>query len=395
MNPTFLGWGLFLQMKCGLHHHAAADRPVERFVNQAELEKLGRLEVPRERRPFEDMMVIQHRELAGYIGEEDADVRKAAEAAIRQYFADWETKKLVPDEKRSIRNHNSQARTRYFLRDVLRDKHYSRKFCGQTHGRDGAYRDYLCNSVIEFEKREHPLPQTVRADPLERAVIGVLKAVFSDLKDIKQRIAVVAARIIAEQPDAVERARLQEQLAENKKTMRQLQNTFTAEELGENPQRVTELREERKRIEKRLAIAEAAHVKLDAAKLTADIIECLSAFETGLDGDGYERLRMLVNTVCPRITIDLETYEAEVMVALPTMLLWSPSSDWRMMCGTFTREVLSQGIAHRDSWLILGVYHLKPTIWTPPPKLGRVKPLAYDWSRIDDQPPEQEQRRAA
>ncbi len=377
-NPTYLGWSYFMKLKCGLYHFAGQDRPQEREVNQDELEKLGRESVPRDRRPVEEMIEVQHPELANFI--EDAEVRVAAERVIRGYYQDWHLRHAKP----KLKNNSNQPNSRFFLKDVLRDKYYNRKFCGQTHGRNSKYRDYMCNPVIEVEPRECALFTTAPAPPLEGAALGVLKEVFANTAEIKSLIDGFVTDAIAALPSEQEKQKLREELEAIKARVLQMQRSFTADELRDSGQVIEELRNRRAQIEHRLAMAQN-QVKLDPQKLAADIHGSLCEFQQHLgDGDCYEKLRMLVNVICPRVTVDLETFEAEVMVALPKQILYA--ADWRTMCGTCGREVSNAGVAHRDFWLPLGNYWLVPVIERPRTRKHRPKISGYEWMRIDEPP---------
>lgn len=380
MNPTYLGWSYFLQLKCGLHHVANADRPQERTdVNQDELEKLGRTEVPRVRRPLAEMLKVQHPMLTDFIS--DQDVKEEASKAIEEYFSTWHLSVM----KEPLQASESQPTSRYFLRNVIRDRHFRRKFCGVTHGRNGAYRDYVCSRLHAMPDQIAPTRTSIRAQPLEQAVLQVLKYAFGDIQCLKAQIEEMVGRAKAELPDERERARLTEELAETKNRMSQLQRLFTASELAENITYVNELRNQRMRIEQRLAEARASD-NVDATAVVGDVVNALNDLGSAIDGEGFEKLRLLVNTICREVTVDLVTMEVVVHVALPRSILTSSKANWRMMSVPSAQEDSNRGITHRDSWLPLGFYRLTPT-FNPPPCNGRNPSVAcYAWEPIVQTP---------
>jgi chromosome segregation ATPase len=154
----------------------------------------------------------------------------------------------------------------------------------------------VCNAIVECRPREVKPRNSVRAAPLEQAVLLVLKRAFSGATNIRERLSEIAARVIENLPSEIEKERMGKELSEIKQRVSDLQRSFTKQELEENLKYLSELRNRRVSLERSLATANT-EVKADPDKLASTVLQSLNSFENQLSGEGYEKLRLLVNNV--------------------------------------------------------------------------------------------------
>ena len=359
INPIYLGWSYAFQSKCGLHYNTAENGPEERDIDQAKLEEDGRKDVPSERRPISEMRRVEHQGLSGFLIE--GDVRAAAEKAIHDFYFDWHLRK----QRKAVRNSNSQPHTSYILRGAMRSKQYGTSYNGRTHGRLNNQRDYRCARRIEAHPPAIPCFNCIRAEPVEKAVLQVVRAAFQNISGLHDRVSAGVANALSELPSEIECEHLQRELEENNARFIQIQRSFTAKELQDNEETIVEMRRRKRELEARIA-ASKPNVSLDAAELSLAVMKSLNELDRGVDPSCFEKVRLLIKILCPSIVVDMETLEVEVQVALPTSILMGRSLEQALMGDPCTGFESRAGVTQRLHCVEIGLFRLTPLIIGPP-----------------------------
>jgi DNA invertase Pin-like site-specific DNA recombinase len=364
LNPCYLGWSYPFYLKTGLFHNIAADRPEERDINQDALEEAGLETVPRERHDLSNIAKVYHPALANFIS--DPIVREAASKAIECRFHDWHKRHndVVLD------NPNRRPNSHYFLRGVLRDFHYDRSFSGSTTGRNGDTRYYVVNAAIELVERSTPLAYRIRAEPIENAALNAIRVAFSDTQLLTDGVQRYVASTIENQPSQLRVKELEQESEDLKNKLAAILETFSHEEMKNSGEYISGLRNRRSAIERDLSLTKI-ETKANPKELVESITNDLLLFDRKLDGDCFEKLRLLIKTICPRIVFNLETFEADIEVALPKSLIHAGTA-WSLMSGTYGQDVSTGCKAHRDFWLPIALFRLKPVFGNPYKHTGRL-----------------------
>lgn len=377
VNPLYLGWSYFLKSASGLFTKMTVDGPVTRTdVDQDQLEEQQRMTVPHAPRSVDEMFRIEHPGLKDFLI--DPVVRQKAEAAIKKIFDEYH----LPKKPAPLGICNRYPRTRYFLRGLMLERTYQRHLVGRVTSGTHENRYYHLSHNTVFCKRGEVGRRTIPAEPLERAVLEILRHLFGGLGQARCMVDKYVTKVLAERPEQLDRQRLELELKEVKSRMRLIYTTASMDQTADLLDILKALRAREEEIGRQLTLVPLQVVAEEAGAMTEKIHGALCSLDAGMDERCYERLRHLLRNILRNFTVDLGTREASFEVVLPEDLLRS-SEGFEVMCATSSNFHSSSGCTLNSRMIEIGVFKLIPPIM---PSLRAPTNGQYRWIEITDDP---------
>jgi hypothetical protein len=369
-NPIYLGWSYFLQSRSGLFTQMSPDGPITRTdINQDKLEEEKRLTVPHLPRRVDEMIRIEHPALQHFIL--DPFIREKAEAAITKKFDEFH----LPKRPMRMGAANRYPYSRYILRHLMWEKTYKRHLVGRVTSGPKAVRYYHLSNNTSFSEKGSVGRRTIPAEPLEQAVLNVLRSVFSTSKAVEKLVNEYVARVLSEKSEDFDRDSLEKELAALKSRQRLIYTTASLEETQDLQDVLANIRVRQDEIRRQLSLKPLRTVVENPRAISEEVYAALVRIENKMDDKCFERLRLLLATIIRNFVIDLGTREAEFEVWLPEeFLLGGELSE--VMCATSTNVHSSARRAHNSRGIKIGVFKL-----IPPPDAVEMWPKGgtYKW----------------
>jgi hypothetical protein len=323
-NPIYIGIEVRHRFSNALFHRLSENGPIPVSVDQDWLEREGFKQVPAEERPRDEWMLVDKPGLKEILPE---DVRAKAISRITELF-DPERKphpKTGKQIHRGAEARHKHLNSPYILTGQLRSEQTGHTMRGETvnkklkHGRE-IYRYYFDGSAAVFGERGLKAKR-VRAEPIERAVLGVLSEVLSNLGDLDQRIR-AAAKKSDGQEDGERRACLLREEREN--LVRRLReayrllgdmNDVLADQIADDKARI-------KAIDLEISKSERPLKKdSDVETIVRRVRKRMDGLAENLDNLPYAQIKQLLLTLVGDLRIDLETQELAIELILPASML--------------------------------------------------------------------------
>lgn len=313
-NTTYTGFGIANQLATGLYNVRGTDAKPRAVVRGIE-EIANSRSAPKVRRPESDWQRQEHPQLVDYLGQ---DLNELAVAMHQQVWAKKAAKALVPKVKGKPGG-DRHTDSPYVLKGLLRTKEGGYPMTGNAKG-PGKYRRRYYGAT-----RGHSAPKTgssmkrlIPAEPLEQAILSIVKDVLLDSPALKVRIeqhihqeqeALSCNRqnvdlLIVEQQNLIEQVRDGMKLGPSSRKL--MQQDF---ERWENRLQV---------LEQQIAAAEETSPSrtVDTAKLTAKAVERLAAMANDMGKMPTAAVRQILASIVSSLTVDLETREVEMELTL-------------------------------------------------------------------------------
>jgi hypothetical protein len=309
-NPIYLGRGIANRCTRAIYHMRGPDRPVEAKLDKRELYQRRR--PPAHARPQSDWVVQDYPALFDILPPEIRDLAAAKQQAHLDAQAAGERRKPNRDRHRD---------SSFFLKGILRSKQGDEPMTGTTTGKRGIRkRYYRVPRAHAYPNGNRVLRRLIPAEPIERAVIEIVRRTLLTLPDLRDRIErKVRAALKAATDDA---GQLKELTAEREAIRRKLEfvvDSFDAEmkELAER--KIGELRAQLRAINDRIARCRPAVALTDSqvAERVDAVVAAIENLAQALGTAPPPTLAGLLQTIVGRLVVDLETREGELEIALP------------------------------------------------------------------------------
>ncbi|MEM6552580.1 MAG: recombinase family protein [Planctomycetota bacterium] len=320
-NPIYLGIEVRHRYTNALYHKLSPEQPIPVHIDQDQLAAEGRRQVPRVERPRDEWKLVDKPSLKDML---PASVRPLTMARI--------LKKLDTDRPPHPRQGKSVE-----CDEPLRHKHTDSPFLltRQLHSAQTGkpmrgdtvhkklksgprqYRYYFDGSAATFAERGL-LIRRVPAEPLEQAVVGVLRNLLVDLDDLDERIANAISNVDQVTDHGQEREALQ---AERSTLVARLRDAYRllggisdelADELNRDSERI-------QAIDRQLASLEApTKSSLDPTATANAVRELIASLNPDADLPNAI-MKQLIAAMLSDMTIDLETFEVSFTVIIPPL----------------------------------------------------------------------------
>jgi hypothetical protein len=314
-NPTYTGVGISERYATGIYHtrgNKAAPKPVKRTLRTVARRKKTDINL----RPREDWRLHAHPHLVNYL---DDSLRELAIVHQEKLFAKQAQKALAPKKKQKPGG-DSHGDSPYILKDILRSKQGNHPMTGCLAG-PPKYRTryYRVTRAQHAPISGSPLSTMIRAEPLEMAVMDVVKQVLLDVPNLRQQI----ARAHREDCSALDSDR--EQIAPLVAERDAIQaNLVDAFEMGPASRKLIKHKMEQWEarlavLEERIGQAEAVPKApaIDMEAFTAAAVKRLNSAAQLLQAAKPAVVRSVLSHLISNLEIDLETRAVTMELMLP------------------------------------------------------------------------------
>jgi hypothetical protein len=315
-NPTFTGQGIASRYASGIYYTrgpSAAPQSVDRSTQNVAKNK----SVKSQLRPESDWRRQEHPHLADYLGPDLVELARQHHAKVLTK----EAAKALRPKTRSKPGGDRHVDSPYLLKGLLRSKQGEHLMTGRRTGPKGyEQRYYQVTRGFSAPTTASCLRRIIPAQPLEKAVLQVVRDVLWDVPNLRKLIidsleqqekeATKAmpcdlSLLISEQDEILARLRDAMLLAES--TRRLLQKD------------IAQWQAQLERLEQRIAMASSAHKgqKPDAEKVVRTVVEKFKAMADGMDELPPAAVRKLLASLVGKLYVDLETRAVELELVLP------------------------------------------------------------------------------
>jgi DNA invertase Pin-like site-specific DNA recombinase len=318
-NPTYTGTGIAGRNSCGIFYTRANEsspKAVKRNI-KAVATRRSKGAAPR---PESDWRRQEHPLLENYLG--DADLRQRAIDYQAQCLAKAAAKALAPAAAESKPGGDRHVDSPYVLKGLLRTLQGGYAMSGKLCGPKGYRRRYY--KVTRGESapiKGSALSKVVPAEPLEKAVLAVVKEVLRDEANLRDSV----TRALAKEQAALaaDRGMLAPLLAERDEIVEKLRDAMMlgpasrklmAKEFAQWEARLAA-------VVQRIEMAEAASrpaEQVDVDVVVSHISRRFQQMADGLDAMPPVAVRELLASLVASLTVDLETREVSMELTLPT-----------------------------------------------------------------------------
>jgi len=314
-NPAYIGSLARGQTTMAVYHTASPGAPIEAKHDPKELRDNPR---PRRRhRPYEQWMVRQDPVLAEFLPEH---LREPARIAIE---ADLE-RRAASKPRSKDRHHQST----FILKDVLRSRQGGHRLTGRIGGKRGQVRYYQISKARYSPRTDHPLKAYIPAEPLERAILAVLREVMANRPDVRGAVERALKKRAAEQDHgSTDRASLEKELNRRQRQIATAIDSLTGDDAADRPiqDRLARYRQDVSRLTTALRSAPQAPVEIDPDRIADRIAAEMADLSEIFFQDEVETVRQIVALLVGRMEVDLTTKETEIDLHVPDWLAASLS----------------------------------------------------------------------
>lgn len=313
-QEVYTGRSVGNRISSSIYHERASNAPKAANVDPA-IRATARSIPVRHRHPNEWYIQPQPR-MAEFL---EPAVRKLAEAEHERI---WKTRWDPTREKQSRSRHKASD---YLLTGLLVAKQDGEPLTGVLCGRVGkkvryyrhrrGRRGYRTGSIFN---------RLLQAEPLERAVIGILQEVLADIPLLRERI----LRFAVEQSSTAENqdGKLEELRDRREKLRRRTElivSTLDEETLADARLELDRLGAQRRQLDEQIAGAEAAEqARTISPEEIADTVAArLQSLSAELKSMPTFALRQMLGTLIEKVVADMETRQIEIHIAVPAMAL--------------------------------------------------------------------------
>ncbi|HEV2294699.1 MAG TPA: recombinase family protein [Tepidisphaeraceae bacterium] len=343
----------------------ALGSPAPSGITATELrDKSGRIKL--RPRPSEDWLLRDDPALAGFLPSEVCDIaRPAIEATMR---IEGEAKPPVPRSKDKHRN------SPFFLKNILKSKQGGFPMTGKRSGRHGEKRYYHTSRGKRCPKTGDIYNRSINARALEKEMLRVLREVLMNKPDLMDALRRAAEHHASKEIPADDRLQIEKQLMKKQRQIAAALESLTGVEALDRPidMKLAEYRAEVGRLKAALRStpAPAAPVDIDAA--VEHLAEQLADFASNLDGDDYGIIAEMFGLLVHRLEGDLQTKDAEVVLALPDWL-GREMATTGMMGLDAVFACRTQNETHRENPMVLAEFRCA---------MKASHPACYDCRRV-------------
>jgi len=310
---AYLGEGIANRYTSAIYFMRSKDRPLPSLVEPKHL--LSRKRPPRRVRSRADWHVQPLPELMAIL---PFELRELARARQDKYL----------DRQASIRKSNpDRDRHRdssYFLKGILHSKQGDLPMSGRSVGRKKPRARYYCVSrAFRAPDGDITLRTLIPAEPLEAAVLEVVRATLSNLPDLRSRVEQQVRSILA--AASCDNEELSDLIAERDRITKQLElivDQFDAEMQDAVAGKIDQLGLRLKSVNQQIRRAQATP-RADATAVEAVVEQSVAAVRNlaaTLGTAPPASLRRYLDALIGKLVVDLETREVVIEIRLPASI---------------------------------------------------------------------------
>jgi hypothetical protein len=349
-SPIYLGRGIRYRQKTGIYYTGGEAQPRASEVDVAELAHRRR---PRLRnRKREEWVELPQPHLVNFLPPE---VRELAQLRIERYLETVGTREAPAPQK--DRHRNSQ----YLLKGLLRSKQGNHPMTGRQAGKqDHVVRYYGVSRGVAVPKTNNVLRHRVPAEPLEQAIMQVLKATLLSKPDLMAGLKKVVDAQNRQQhrsADGIEQAKLD--LKRCRKQLVILSDDVSIDAEDDSlTRKVASLKQNIKLLEQRIREAASSEHQsaVDPAVNIAKLASQLEKFGDEFTPAEVPAIRAMLEVLIRRLEVDLETKEVVIELALPSWMAEAIRSTTKVGLDALSayKPIIE---AHPENGVILAIFH--------------------------------------
>jgi DNA invertase Pin-like site-specific DNA recombinase len=309
-NPVYVGRGIANRRTHSMYNHRSPDHPKNSKVGRKDWAK--RKQPPTRQRPKSEWVETLHPALTDYFGSELRDL-------VIEYQARFLTGVTVVQPKVVSDKHVDSL---FVLKGLLRSKQGGYPMTGRTQGtKEKPYRYYHVSTACRIPSSDQTMRRTIRAEPLEQAVLSAVRDVLADPERLRPAIEAELRRQIAASDSGhvdLDALRKQRQLLREK-------INFVIDELGiigrdAAREKICQLEEQLTELDGRINVAvRAAGGEVDIASATEAVMKRVDMIGQTVGELPPCALRSLLAGMITRLEVDLETKAVEIQIAVPSL----------------------------------------------------------------------------
>ena len=329
-NAIYLGIEVRHKYTGALYNMVTEAGTVAVQVDQDQLEREKRTTVPQTERPREDWLLVTVPHLEGVLPSPLREI--AAERIMRQFDTSIPQHPRKGKALHTGEGRHKQLNSPFVLTHVLHSKQTGHSMRGETVNRKlvggpTQYRYYFDGgAAIRGEKGLHI--RRVPAEPLEAAVLGVVKEVLGDSEGLRARVQDGVARLLRDEPDEgqkkesllEEQESLSSRLRQAYKLLGKVGVEAIEAEVAKDSSRLAEVMQELKALDR-----SRRPEQIDAGQVTKRVLERLDAVVEKIADMPHAELKQLLAAMVDDLTVDLETGDVTLELVLTDWM--QPSSS--------------------------------------------------------------------
>jgi hypothetical protein len=199
---------------------------------------------------------------------------------------------------------------------------------GKICGRGNAVRYYQINKARSSPRSDHPLRAFIPAEPLERAVLDVLREVLISRPDLRGAVERALKKRAAEQDHGSnDRGAIERELHRRQRQIASALDSLTGDDAADRPiqERLTRYREDVARLTASLRSTPQPPVEIDIDAVADRMAAEMAGLADQLLSDDPEAVRQVIRLLIGRMDVDLTTRVVEIDLRLPNWLASSLS----------------------------------------------------------------------
>ena len=313
-NAVYLGTGISGRYKTGIFNvlgENAAPIAVSRELTTIARRKKSQKVI----RPREEWNEMEYSRFDDYLG----NVRELAIEMQEREFQRQDQISRQPEPKKKPGG-DKHLDSPFILKDVLRSVQGNHPMTGRRAGSvKKPIRYYAVSRGLSSPMDGSPLAKMIQAEPLERAVMEVVKEVLRDIPNLRKEIR--GAVETEQQARDTDQKQLKELLAEQAQLQEQIADAMA---LGTSIRRLMKEKfdrweEQSQALEERIVAARAATTgsAIDVDAAIAAIERQFRKWADGFDQLPPASIRKLLSTLISRLELDLVTQEVRMELSLP------------------------------------------------------------------------------
>jgi len=328
LNPTYTGVGIANRRSKAVYFRRAESKPTPTNLDPKVL--MERENPPTIERPRDQWVLVPHPQLADFLE------RDICEEARAHQFEVLQRKSL---KIRAHAERDKHVDSSFFLKGLLRSLQGDEPMSGKVSTpRKKTYRYYLLWKGEHAEHHGEGMNTHIPAEPVEQAVLNVIREVLSDLKGLRNKVVeMVRDRIAQAAGHRLNTADLKSELQVIDEKL-----AFIVEEVGGGGGdalrlKARQLQARRAEVERHLREGALALPPSDEdAEKTADaVVAQIRTLSEGMAQGCLTSIRKLVKLLFSKLAVDLKTRTVHMDLRLPSWVaLDSVGLDHALACET-------------------------------------------------------------
>lgn len=264
-------------------------------------------------RPREDWQEMPQPHLADFLPEA---LRKLATVGIERHLDS------IADAKPKKPNRDRHRNSVYSLKGILHSRQGNHPMTGRLAGKKGKEVRYYAVARGEgVPKTNNVLSKRISAQPLETAVMGVVREVLLNRPNIEDTIKrLVGQHVRQRQDDEHSPQQLEREVQRKQKQLALLSDDVTIEDDDPLDRKTKALKAEINSLQQRLREARPLERRpaTDVGTIAAELARELADFGRQIDQQDVPHIQRLLGLVVAKMEADLITKEIEVELSLPS-----------------------------------------------------------------------------